>query len=193
MRTRWLIAAVLGLPLLDAAFLVYVAVAHLGAVATVALVVLTALVGTLLVRAEGRRTIRKAQATLARGQVPTDELLDGALLIAAGALLVTPGLVSDAVGFLLAVPLTRTPLRAALKRYVVVPYLDERSEGFATGDVYVGGVPDDGDEFTVGPGTGGAGPGPGPDAPGPGAEEYDIDIEDVTDVSEDDTDGDEEA
>ena len=182
MRARWLIAAVLLLPLLDATFLVYVAVAHLGAVATVALVVLTALVGTLLVRAEGRRTIRKAQATLARGDVPTSELLDGAMLIAAGAFLITPGLVSDAVGFLFAVPLTRTPLRAALKRFVVVPYLDERSEGFATGNVYVGGFPGGDDGFGVGPGTGG--PGPGPDAPGPGADEYEIDIEDVTDVDE---------
>ncbi len=184
MRARWLIAAVLLLPLLDAAFLVYVAVAHLGAVATVALVVLTALVGTLLVRAEGRRTMRKAQATLARGDVPTDELLDGAMLIAAGAFLITPGLVSDAVGFLFAVPLTRVPLRAALKRFVVVPYLDERSEGFATGNVYVGGFP--GNEeggWTVGPGTGGPGPGSAS-----GAEEYEVDIEDVTDVDEDDTD-----
>ncbi len=182
MRARWLVTAVLAVPLVDALLLVYVAVAYLGTVTTVALVVLTALVGTLLVRAEGRRTIRKAQVTLARGQVPTDELLDGALLIAAGAFLITPGLVSDAVGFLLAVPLTRTPLRAALKRYVVVPYLDERSEGFASGEVYVGGFPGDG--RTVGPGTGG--PGPTPDGPGSGADEYEVDVEDVTDVDGED-------
>lgn len=183
MRTRWLLLAALGLPLLDSLLLVYVAVAYLGAVATVALVVLTALVGSLLVRAEGRRTVRKAQGTLARGEVPTKELLDGGLLVAAGAFLITPGLVSDAVGFLLALPLTRAPIRVALTRYVIVPYLDERSEGFATGDVYVGGFPGggfDGDQGFTAPGAG-----PGPEGPGPGADEYEIDIEDVSDVEDD--------
>lgn len=184
MRTRWLLLAALSLPLVDALLLVYVAVAHLGAVATVAVVVLTALVGTLLVRAEGRRTIRRAQVTLARGDVPAEELLDGALLVAAGAFLITPGLVSDAAGFLLAIPLTRVPAREALKRYVIVPYLDERSGGFASGEVYVGGVP--GDDGDVGWSAPGAGPGPGPGTPGGGTEEdvYDVDVEDVSDVTD---------
>lgn len=185
MRTRWLVAAALGLPLVDSLLLVYVAVAYLGAVQTVALVVLTALVGTLLVRAEGRRTIRKARATLARGEVPAEELLDGGLLVAAGAFLITPGLVSDAVGFLLAIPLSRVPIRAALKRYVIVPYLDERSEGFTTGDVYVGGFPGSGSGFDGDQGFTAPGAGPGPDGPGPGADEYEIDVEDVSDVDED--------
>jgi len=179
MRTRWLALAAVALPLLDGALLVYVAVAHLGAVPTVALVVLTALAGTLLVRAEGRRTVRKARRSLARGEVPADELLDGALLVAAGAFLVTPGLVSDALGFLLTLPVTRVPLRAGVRRYVVVPYLDRRTEGFTTGEVYVGGFPgdDEGDGGFTAPG---AGPGPDDD---PG--EYEIDVEDVEDVTDD--------
>ena len=138
--TRYLLAALLGVPLLDATLLVFVAGA-IGGVTTVLLVVLTGLVGTLLVRAEGRNTLRRLQGSLADGKPPTDELLDGAFLIAAGAFLLTPGLVTDVLGFLFVLPPTRYPLRELLSRYVVTPYLEEKTGGFATGNVYVGGFP----------------------------------------------------
>jgi len=138
----WWLLALLLIPLLDAAFLVYVAVALLGGLETILLVVLTALVGMLLVRAEGRRTMGKLQATLGKGEAPTNELLDGGLLIAAGAFLLTPGLVTDAIGFLLAIPVSRLPIRAALKRWVVTPYVENKTGGFATGNVYTFGFPD---------------------------------------------------
>ena len=143
----WWLLALLLIPLADAIFLVYVAVALLGGLETVLLVVLTALVGMLLVRAEGRRTMRKLRRTLANGEVPTNELLDGGLLIAAGAFLLTPGLVTDTIGFLLALPPTRALVRGALRRWVVRPYVDERTGGFATGNVYTFGFPnpDEGD------------------------------------------------
>jgi len=168
MRLRYAAALLLAIPLADALFLVYVA-GVLGWQLTVALVVLTAILGMLLVRAEGRHTLARIGRKLERGEVPTDELLDGGLLIAAGAFLLTPGLVTDAIGFLLALPVSRYPIRAALKR-VVVPALDRRTGGFATGNVYVGGFP--GGNGDGGPGRvdggpfGGAGSGPGPD-PGP--------------------------
>jgi UPF0716 protein FxsA len=165
----WWLLALLLIPLLDALFLIYVAVELLGAVETVLLVVLTALVGMLLVRAEGRRTIAKIQRSLATGEPPTDALLDGGLLIAAGAFLLTPGLVTDAVGLLLALPPSRTVVRAALKRWVITPYVDEKTGGFATGNVYTFGFPDaDG----------------GPDRDGPedtydlGDDAYDVEFED---------------
>ena len=149
-RTRYVIAGLLGIPLLDATFLVFVAGA-IGGVETVLLVVLTGLVGMLLVRAEGRHTLRKLQRTVAGGEPPTDELLDGAFLIAAGAFLLTPGLVTDTLGFLFALSPSRIVFRELLSRYVVTPYLDERTDGFATGNVYVGGFPgdDDGGSGTV--------------------------------------------
>src|SRR6056297_484151 len=128
------------IPLLDALFLVYVA-SQLGPALTVALVVLTALVGTLFVRAEGRHTVRRLQRTLGEGEVPTDELTDGALLIAAGAFLLTPGLVTDAVGFLLAFPPSRILVREAVQRWVVTPYVEKKTGGFATGNVYTFGFP----------------------------------------------------
>ncbi|MFB6161297.1 MAG: FxsA family protein [Haloferacaceae archaeon] len=151
MRLRWALAALLVVPLADAALLLYVG-GILGWPETVALVVLTGLLGMLLVRAEGRHTLRSMAESAERGEPPTDALLDGGLLIAAGAFLLTPGLVTDAIGFLLAIPVTRYPVRAALKRYVVVPYVDERTDGFATGRVWTGGFPEEGgDTFDLDP------------------------------------------
>jgi len=190
-----LIGLALLVPLADVLLLVVLATGlgpvMIGPAATVALVVLTALLGLLVVRAEGRHTVRKIQRKLARGEPPTDELLDGAFLLVAGALMLTPGLVTDLLGLVLVLPPTRYPIRVVVKRYVVTPYLDGKTDGFATGNVYVGGFPGGGNGtggFEGGfPGDGGAGPGagPGPDASGRdggtvemGADEYEF--EDVS-------------
>jgi UPF0716 protein FxsA len=155
MRLRWLFLALLVVPLADAIFLVFVA-GKLGWELTIALVVLTALLGTLFVRAEGRHTLRRIQRSAAQGQAPTDELVDGALLIAAGAFLLTPGLVTDALGFLLVFPLTRVPFRIAVKKWIT-PKLDAKTGGFASGNVYTFGFP--GDDDSGGPFGGAGGPG----------------------------------
>jgi UPF0716 protein FxsA len=128
------------------------------------LVVLTALVGMLLVRAEGRHTLRKIQRKLATGEIPTDELVDGGLLLIAGVFLLTPGLVTDLVGFVLVFPLTRIPVRWAAKKWVVTPYIDARTGGMASGNVYIGGFPDE--EFDGEGGPAGQGPFGGPGGPG---------------------------
>ena len=165
MRPRTLLALLLVVPLVDALFLVVVAT-RLGWPATVALVVLTAVLGMLLLRAEGRATLARLQRKAAQGTPPTDELLDGGLLIAAGAFLLTPGLVTDAVGFLLALPLSRIPIRVALKKYVVVPYIERETDGFLSGNVYIGGFPNDGEGgFSMG-----GGGFPGDDFPGDGGD-----------------------
>jgi len=160
MRTRTLLASLLLIPLVDA--FVLVAIVGWGVLTwlqTVALVVLTGLIGMLLVRAEGRSTLARFQRKLAAGSPPTDELLDGGLLIASGAFLLTPGLVTDLIGFLLVLPPTRLPIRVALKRWVVVPYIDKQTGGLGSGKVWTFGFPDPeqaagngGDPFNVGQG-----------------------------------------
>jgi UPF0716 protein FxsA len=145
------IGLLLLIPLLDAVVLVVLAGFVLSWQLVVLLVVLTALVGMLLARFEGRHTIQKIQTKLAQGDAPTDELIDGGLLLVAGAFLLTPGLVTDLLGFLIVVPLTRYPIRVGLKRRVIVPYADEKAGGFATGNVYIGGFPDGG-PFDASPG-----------------------------------------
>jgi len=179
-----LLAVLLLIPLLDVLLLV-VLTGYVGWVAVILLVVLTALVGMLLVRAEGRHTLRQIEAKAARGEVPTKELLDGALLLVAGVTLLTPGLVTDAVGFLLVIPLTRYPIRAAVQRWVVTPYIDAKTGGFATGQVYIGGFPGDGDGdgYPGGPGAGGpGGPGPDDDTVDLGPDAYDVEFEDETET-----------
>ncbi len=188
------IGILLLVPLVDVLLLVVLATdlgpVTIGPVATVAVVVLTALLGLLLVRAEGRHTIRKIQRKLMQGSPPTDELLDGALLLVAGALMLTPGLITDLIGLLLVVPPTRYPIRVGLKKYVVTPFLDKQTGGFATGNVYIGGFPGDdggGDGFQRGF--------PGGDGPGAsGSEtvemgEADYEFEDVPGDAESDVDG----
>ena len=178
-----LIGLLLLIPLLDALLLV-VLVPFLGWQLVVLLVVLTALLGLLFVRMAGRHTIRKIQRRVARGESPTDELLDGALLLVAAAFFLTPGLVTDALAFLIVVPLTRYPIRWMAKRYVVTPYLDKKTGGFATGNVYIGGFPDEDDfDGRPGQGTGPGGPDSGPDDSPPGGPDrgpvQDVDFEEV--------------
>jgi len=176
-----LIGLALLVPLFDVLLLVVLATGlgpvTIGPAATVAVVVLTALIGLLLVRAEGRHTVRKIQRKLARGDPPTDELLDGAFLLVAGALMLTPGLVTDLLGLVLVLPPTRYPIRLVVKRYVVKPYLDGKTDGFASGNVYIGGFPGgDGEAGGFGGGFGGQGPGsePGADS-GSGSDAADYD------------------
>ena len=175
------IVALLLVPLADAFLLVFVA-AEIGPVLTVLIVVLTALLGMLLVRAEGRHTVRKIQQKLAEGEIPTDELLDGGLLLVAGALTLTPGLVTDALGIILVFPLTRIPIRAVVRDYVVVPYVDKKTGGFATGNVYVGEFPFGGEGSDAAGAGAGVDPGPGGfGGTGTGSGE----TEDAYDLSED--------
>lgn len=187
MKLRF-IGLLLLVPLVDVLLLVVLATGlgpvTLGPVATVAIVVLTALLGLLLVRAEGRHTMRKIQRKLARGDPPTDELLDGAFLLVAGALMLTPGLITDLIGILLVLPPTRYPIRVVVKRYVVRPYLDGKTGGFATGNIYIGGFPSGDGEGGGGQGGIGA-PGPGGPGPGPGGAASQSEGSDTVDMSRD--------
>lgn len=194
------IGVLLLIPLLDVMLLVILATpigpVTIGPAATVAVVVLTALIGLLLVRAEGRHTMSRIQRKLGAGEVPTDELIDGALLLVAGTLLLTPGIVTDLVGLVLVLPPTRYPIRVATRRYVVGPYIDAKTGGFASGNVYLGGFPDqddvDGDGGPAGfPGGFGASGGPGGGDPSEtgraGERRVDVSEDDYefTDVDED--------
>jgi len=85
---------------------------------TVAMVVTTGALGAILTRIEGLRVLRQAQADFQQGRVPTDRLLDGLLILVAGAVLLTPGLITDAAGFFLLVPPGRRVVRKLLSAAV---------------------------------------------------------------------------
>jgi UPF0716 protein FxsA len=82
----------------------------IGALPTIALVVLTATVGVWLLKREGLATLARLQSKMANGEIPGKELLEGVMLIIGGALLLTPGFVTDAVGFVCLLPGLRQPL-----------------------------------------------------------------------------------
>lgn len=86
----------------------------LGVWPTLALVVVTAAVGVALLRRQGLSTFTRAREALRRHQAPVDEVFDGLCLLVAGALLLTPGFVTDALGFLLLIPAARRALQAFL-------------------------------------------------------------------------------
>jgi len=83
---------------------------------TVVIIIGTGIAGAWLARREGLRTLRRVQERLARAELPGDDLLDGLLILIAGALLVTPGVMTDAAGFALLAPPTRALMRRGIKR-----------------------------------------------------------------------------
>ncbi len=101
------------LPWLELTLLLYTARAY-GVFTTLAIVVFTGIAGGALARAQGAAALFRVRQAMAEGRMPADEILDGFLIFAAGLLLITPGLITDSVGFLLLIP----PARAVLKRGV---------------------------------------------------------------------------
>ena len=89
---------------------------QIGLLATLAAVVVTALLGSILLRQQGLRAWHQGQAQLARGEAPTDALFDGLAVLFAGGLLLTPGFLTDALGLMLMVPAARRWLQRRLFR-----------------------------------------------------------------------------
>src|SRR5919107_5929746 len=88
----------------------------IGVLPTIALLIADSVLGSLLMRAQGRAAWRRFNGALAQGRVPHREVLDGVLVIFGGALLLTPGFVTDILGVLLLLPPTRAVIRGVLVR-----------------------------------------------------------------------------
>ena len=96
-------------------YLIILVGSALGVVQTVGLLILISVVGAWLVRREGLGILARLQASLADGQIPTNEIIDGLLVLFGGALMLTPGFFTDGVGLLLLFPPTRVVVRTILK------------------------------------------------------------------------------
>lgn len=80
---------------------------EIGALLTIFFVVLTAVIGAGLLRQQGLSTLARFQQNLSTGKIPAQEMVEGILLAVGGALLMTPGFVTDAMGFLCLLPFSR--------------------------------------------------------------------------------------
>lgn len=103
----------IGVPIAEIAVFIQVG-GWIGLGPTIAVVVLTALLGAALLRQQGFAILMRVRESLAAGRLPMAEVFDGVCLLVAGALLLTPGFVTDTIGFLLFVP----PVRAAVRRWL---------------------------------------------------------------------------
>jgi len=110
---------------------------QIGTLPTIGLIVATGFIGATLARYQGLAVLARLRSEVGAGQLPGDVLIDGVLILVAGALLVTPGVLTDAVGFLLLIP----PTRAGLKRYLKKRFQRAVNEGRANVNVHVAGEP----------------------------------------------------
>jgi UPF0716 protein FxsA len=88
----------------------------IGVLPTIALLIIDSILGSVLMRSQGRLAWRRFNAALSEGRIPHREVLDGALVIFGGALLLTPGFISDVLGIILLLPPTRALARALVAR-----------------------------------------------------------------------------
>ena len=100
---RYLLLIFIVVPVLEMWLLIKVG-GVIGALPTIAIVLLTAMVGVALLRVQGFRTLFKAQEKMSRGELPAQEMAEGICLAIGGALLLTPGFVTDAIGFCCLIP-----------------------------------------------------------------------------------------
>ena len=105
------------LPLLELFVLLKVGAA-IGLLNTIILVIATAIVGAYYAKREGIQTLSRIRRQLAMGVLPADELIDGVLILAAALMLVTPGLITDTLGFCLLIPFTRRYIRELVKQWM---------------------------------------------------------------------------
>ncbi|HFG1971767.1 TPA: FxsA family protein [Vibrio cholerae] len=102
----------------------------LGLWPTIALVLLTAIVGASLVRSQGLQTLLTVQQRLAQGQLPAQQILEGVMLAVAGVLLLTPGFFTDILGMLVLLPAPRAYLAKQLMSRVMVGNIHASGAGF---------------------------------------------------------------
>jgi UPF0716 protein FxsA len=99
-------------------FLLLTLAKHVGIEWTLVIIVATALAGSAMVKWQGLGVMRRIRESMTKGVSPADALLDGAMILVAGALLLTPGVLTDALGLALLIPPSRRFFRERVKRWI---------------------------------------------------------------------------
>ncbi len=132
----WLLLAFIAIPLIEIGLFIQVGGA-IGLWPTLAIVLITAFLGSWLVRSQGARELANLRSSFSEMRDPSEPLANGAMILFAGALLLTPGFFTDAVGFALLLP----PVRAAAFRFIRARV---KVQSFAMGDQPVNRPPQQG-------------------------------------------------
>ena len=112
----WILFLFVAVPLVELTLLIEVG-SEVGALPTIAICLVTASLGASLTRRQGLQVLARVRRSMAHRQLPADEMMSGALIVLAGFFLLTPGFATDALGFLLLIPMLRGMLgRAILHR-----------------------------------------------------------------------------
>ncbi len=111
----YLLLLFIGLPLIELALLIKVG-QWLGLVPTLAIVILTGIIGATLARWQGFIVYLKIQEDLAAGQMPADKMVDGLMILIGGVVLLTPGILTDMFGFCLLIPAIRQLIKKLFQR-----------------------------------------------------------------------------
>lgn len=104
------------LPAVELALLIQIG-KQIGTLETLGLIIVTGMIGASLARRQGLQVLGQVQSEMQEGRVPGDALADGMIILVAAALLVTPGVITDAVGFLCLVPMTRRVVKALVWKW----------------------------------------------------------------------------
>ncbi|MEM1362394.1 MAG: FxsA family protein [Pseudomonadota bacterium] len=124
----WLLLAFILVPLIEITLFIQVG-SLIGLWPTLAIVVLTALLGTVLVRTQGLQTLANLRQSMETGADPSRELAHGAMILFAGLLLLTPGFFTDALGFALMIPAVRDALFDRMAHHIVKSSVQFQSFG----------------------------------------------------------------
>jgi UPF0716 protein FxsA len=116
---RFLFVLFIIIPIIEIALLIQVSNV-IGGFSTIALVVITAILGAKMVKTQGMGALQNVQTQMAQGQMPAKELFTGICVVIAGVLLLTPGIMTDVLGFLLLTPAIRNKLAAGLASQATV-------------------------------------------------------------------------
>ncbi len=119
----WLFLAFLTIPLIEIALFIQVGGA-IGLWPTLAIVILTAVIGATLVRSQGSMALGRIRAAFERLDDPTEPLAHGAMILVAGVLLLTPGFFTDALGFALLMPPVRKAIIAYMHRRIEIRHFE---------------------------------------------------------------------
>jgi UPF0716 protein FxsA len=114
---KFILLAFIAVPIIEIAVFLKVG-GQIGTLNTILMIVITAIIGTWLLRSQGLMTLHRAQESLNQNVFPVAEVFDGLCLLFAGGLLLTPGFVTDGIGFLLFVPWFRGILRGLMWGYL---------------------------------------------------------------------------